>query len=64
LLANGIPIIEEFLDEQLAARLGKFSVIHISEVLEHIPNPDKLLHLAYTMLAQGGIICVLVPKRL
>lgn len=58
----GVPIVEEFLDEQLAKKLGKFNVIHMSEVLEHIPNPKSLLEIAYDLLHPGGMICVVVPN--
>jgi len=58
----GIPIIEEFLDEQLAAKLGKFDVIHMSEVLEHIPKPAKLLDIANNLLKPGGMLCTVVPN--
>jgi len=58
----GIPIIEEFLDEQLAKKLGKFDVIHMSEVLEHIPNPAKLLDIANNLLKPGGMLCTVVPN--
>lgn len=58
----GLNIIEEFLDEELAPRLGQFDVIHMSEVLEHIPQPEKLLKLTCDMLPPGGIICVVVPN--
>lgn len=58
----GLNIIEEFLDEDLAPKLRQFDVIHMSEVLEHIPQPGKLLKLAHQMLAPDGIICVVVPN--
>ena len=58
----GLEILEEFLDEKLAPSLGKFDVIHMSEVLEHIPQPGKLLKLAHDMLAPGGVLCVVVPN--
>lgn len=58
----GIPIIEEFLDEQLAKKLGKFDVIHMSEVLEHIPDPALLLNTAHQSLNPDGMICIVVPN--
>lgn len=58
----GLTIIEEFLDENLAPTLGRFNAIHMSEVLEHIPQPGKLLRLAHQMLKPGGLLCVVVPN--
>ncbi len=58
----GLEIIEEFLDADLAERLGTFDAIHMSEVLEHIPQPAKLLGIAHKLLNPGGMICVVVPN--
>lgn len=58
----GLDIVEEFLDAELAKKLGKFDAIHMSEVLEHIPQPAKLLRIAHELLNPGGIICVVVPN--
>lgn len=58
----GIDIIESFLDETVANSLEKFDVIHMSEVLEHIPDPSELLRIANEKLNPGGIICIVVPN--
>lgn len=41
----------------------KFNAIHISEVLEHIPNPLQMLQDCHRMLFDGGAICVVVPNE-
>lgn len=43
-----LEIIEDFLTEQTARQLGNFDVVHMSEVLEHIPDPKNLLQIART----------------
>lgn len=58
----GLEIVEEFLDDQLAANLGLFDVVHMSEVLEHIPEPAGMLLRANRILNPGGLICVVVPN--
>jgi SAM-dependent methyltransferase len=58
----GVEVIEEFLDEALADRLGQFDVVHMSEVLEHIPDPQALLRIAHRLLKPGGVLCVVVPN--
>ncbi len=58
----GLNIMEAFLDEKLAPQLGQFDVIHMSEVLEHIPQPASMLAIARQMLAPGGLLCVVVPN--
>jgi len=58
----GLQIVEDFFDSETADKLGTFDVVHMSEVLEHIPDPGTLLRLAYTVLAEDGLLCVAVPN--
>jgi len=58
----GLEIVEDFFDSETADKLGMFDVVHMSEVLEHIPDPKVLLRLAYTVLAEDGLLCVTVPN--
>lgn len=59
----GLEVEEDFLGEHLAPRLGKFDVIHMSEVLEHIPNPPEILRLVGNyLLHPGGLLCVVAPN--
>lgn len=57
-----LEIVEDFLTEELENKLGKFDVVHISEVLEHIPDPKGMLQLARHLLTSGGLICVVAPN--
>ena len=41
----------------------KFSLIHMSHVIEHIPNPKAWLHKARQMLEPGGILVINVPNK-
>ena len=58
----GLEIIEDFLTEETAKRLGTFDVVHMSEVLEHIPDPKGMLQIARRLLGAGGLLCVVVPN--
>lgn len=58
----GLKIIEDFLTEETARQLGTFDVVHMSEVLEHIPDPRGMMRLARNLLAPGGLLCVVVPN--
>ena len=58
----GLAIREEFLDESLAGELGLFDVVHLSLVLEHIPDPAAMIELARRLLAPGGLLLVVVPN--
>ncbi|MCJ9430319.1 class I SAM-dependent methyltransferase [Kordiimonas marina] len=59
---RGLEIITAAFDRDVAASLGQFSFVHMSEVLEHIPNPSELLSLATELLIPGGVMCVSVPN--
>jgi SAM-dependent methyltransferase len=58
----GLEIVEQFLTEDLAKELGRFDVVHMSEVLEHIPDPRAFVRLASSMLTPGGLLCIVVPN--
>lgn len=60
---QGLNVRNEFLTPQSPmAELGKFDVVHMSQVLEHIANPKELLSIAHSLLDKDGMICVEVPN--
>ena len=59
----GIDVMNVLLHEaELDDRGEKFDVIHMSEVLEHLPDPVSVCKTAYHLLNEGGILCVVVPN--
>ena len=58
----GMPVVSEFLTKETAARLGRFDVIHLSEVVEHLPDPAGIIELCRSMLNPHGILCITVPN--
>lgn len=58
----GCEVIEEFLDDALAKRLGTFDSIHCAEVLEHLPDPAGMLDLLHSLLGPGAVLCLSVPN--
>lgn len=60
--ALGLQIVQDFLTEETARRLGPFDVVHMSEVLEHVPCPVEMVKIAAGLLAPRGVICVVVPN--
>ena len=58
----GVEVLEEFLTEETAPGLGTFDVVHLSEVLEHLPDPRGMLEIVKSLLAPGGLLCVVVPN--
>lgn len=51
-----------FLDEGTAQKIGKYDVVHMGEVLEHLPNPAKMLEISKNILNDKGIITLIVPN--
>jgi len=41
----------------------RFSLIHMSHVIEHVPNPNQWLQKAKTHLEDGGILVINVPNK-
>lgn len=58
----GVEVVEGFFNAQSAPALGLFDVVHLNNVLEHIPDPIQLLTLARGLIEPGGLICVNVPN--
>jgi SAM-dependent methyltransferase len=58
----GVNIVEGFFNAESAAALGRFDVVHMNNVLEHIPDPIALVSLARDLLDPGGVVCINVPN--
>lgn len=58
----GVEIVNEFLGRNTAPRLGAFDVIHMHEVLEHLPAPGDMLDLCGEMLGPGGLLNIVAPN--
>jgi SAM-dependent methyltransferase len=58
----GVEVINDFLTAPVAHGLGSFDAIHMSEVLEHVPNPAELLGVVRGCLRDDGVICIVVPN--
>ena len=58
----GLNVYNKFFNDHTKDDLGSFDVIHMSEVLEHIPKPADLLKIIYGKLTPGGLVCVVVPN--
>lgn len=58
--AKGLMIIEKDLEEA-NLEAGSFDVITLWDVLEHMPDPAKVLLICYTLLKPGGMIVLKCP---
>ena len=60
--AAGLDVTQAFLNAGTAAALGRFDVVHLNEVLEHVPDPRELLRVIDTLLNPGGLVALMVPN--
>jgi len=58
----GIEMVEGFFNAETASSLGHFDVVHLNNVLEHVPNPLEIVCLARNLLTPQGLICLNVPN--
>lgn len=58
----GLEVIEAFFRPGATRGIGRFDVVYLHEVLEHVANPAGVLKLARRLLAPGGILFVCVPN--
>jgi SAM-dependent methyltransferase len=61
--SKGIDVLDLFLNDDGLTTVGeKFDVVHLSEVLEHVANPERICRMARDLLTPDGILCVVVPN--
>ena len=58
----GLDIHEGFLDRTSSQGLGRYDVVHLNNVMEHIPSPMEMLSICNELLDPNGILCVGVPN--
>ncbi|HSZ74836.1 MAG TPA: class I SAM-dependent methyltransferase [Rhizomicrobium sp.] len=58
----GVHVVEGFFNAESAGTIGHFEVVHMNNVLEHIPDPIALVGVARSLIKPGGIICINVPN--
>ena len=58
----GVEVVNDFFSAKAAGKYGKFDAIYMKTVIEHLPDPEKLLLEAKDALAPGGLICIISPN--
>lgn len=58
----GADITEGLFTADTAKSLGRFDVVNLTNVLEHVPDPIAILTRAISLLDAGGVLCVGVPN--
>jgi SAM-dependent methyltransferase len=43
---------------------SQFDLVSLFSVIEHVPNPERLLHEAFRVLTDGGLLVIQIPNRL
>jgi len=58
----GVQVLDEFLTPDVVDRIGRFDVVHMKEVLEHVPDPHGMIEMSRDLLLPGGLLSVSVPN--
>jgi 2-polyprenyl-3-methyl-5-hydroxy-6-metoxy-1,4-benzoquinol methylase len=57
-----LNVINTYFNRKTYGQYGKFDVVHLNNVLEHISNPIEILQLANQILLPGGLISITSPN--
>jgi len=60
--AMELDIINGFLTPSLAKKIGKFDVVHMQYVMEHMQDPKAVIKLCHSILKPGGLFCTVVAN--
>jgi len=58
----GVKVINDFFSERDTDKYGKFDVVYMNTVIEHLPDPISLIKGAKSVLKPNGIICIISPN--
>jgi len=59
----GLEVINEFFNKTNYKNLGKFDVIQLNQVLEHLPVPKETITLCHRLLNPGGLLFISVANE-
>ncbi len=58
----GVNVKNGVFDSEISSQIGEFGVVHLNEVLEHVPNPIEIIKLLKNNLIDNGLICIMAPN--
>jgi len=61
-VSRGLDVVHTTLDRYFERNHDGFDVIHLKNVLEHLPDPARALRTCYDLLVPGGILYIEVPN--
>lgn len=60
--SRGVEVHTGYLTRQIVSEIGRFDVVLLTDVIEHLPNPQGMLLLAREALRPDGAVVVSVPN--
>jgi methionine biosynthesis protein MetW len=60
--SHGLNVRTGYLTRELVNELGLFDIVLLTDVLEHLPDPQSLLLIVREALRPGGIVIISVPN--
>lgn len=60
--SRGVEVHRGYLTRELIGEIGRFDLVLLADVLEHLPDPQAMLVLAREALKPGGAVIVSVPN--
>ncbi len=61
--SQGLHVLCTTFDDQSASTLDHYDVIHLGDVLEHVPDPVAVLQRSFAQLNPNGLIAIGVPNE-
>lgn len=58
----GVKVINDTFSDDVVAGLGRFDMVFMDTVIEHLPDPRSLLETVKNVLDQHGVLCVISPN--
>ena len=59
---RGLTIVNDVFSVETAAAYGPFDAVMVSLVIEHLPDPAKIVEDIKQILVPGGLVCMVVPN--
>ena len=57
-----VKVVNDFFSERNADKYGKFDVMYMNTVIEHLPDPISLIKTTKSVLNPNGIVCIISPN--